>query len=604
MSNFGLAVGSVRRRNGVRTLILRVLGVCVLLAAPGCRSIFDGEDPMARLQSHVDQAIAREISGFEQDSAERSTTEPGPTDVEKALAERRNELEALSPLPAGSRKASELGSDLTGEPQRVVSVQREDVVRIAVQQNLGVEFARLQPGIAEEDVIAAEAVFDAVLFGSANFDWTDEPSAVPVLGGIPLGTPFTTSRRYVFETGIRKEITTGGVLQLSTDLTRFHNYSPGISFEPNPGYTSAVRLGISQPLLRGLGSPSAKATIRLARNQERRSVQELRAELLAVVENVESAYWDLVLAWNVLAISEWQVDVGVAVRDVLKERFEVFDARLSEYSDAVAVVEQRKADVIRARRLVRGASDRLKALLNSDELSVGSEVLLSPADEAVASPVSYNLAEAIRTSLMRRPEIEQALLGIDDAEVRSALADNLRLPLLNLNAQMAYVGLAGDAGEAYEESFEGSFVDYVLGLVFEYPLGNRAADAEFRKSRLERSGAIIRYKQAVQAVVVDLKQALRDVLTNYELIQATRSFRVAQAENLRTLLAQEELMAALTPEFLNLKFSRQSTLAQAQRQELEALTNYNKSVAQLHRAMGVGLDMNDISVDVINPAGE
>lgn len=584
------------------------VGVCLCaigLLPAGCKSIFDDENPQTRLRQHVDQAIEREIAGFDSDLAQRETT-MGPTSgVEEALSDRRDELDALSPVPPAGAPKSDLGDDLTGQPQQLVAISLNDAVLTAVRHNLGVNFARIQPAISEEDVIAAQATFDAVLFGSGNFTFTDEPQAVPVLMGVPLGTPFSKSRRYVFETGIRKEFSqTGGTLQLSTDLTRYNNLSPGISFSPNPGYTSAVRLGLSQPLLRGIGAPQTRATIRLARNQQRRSVQDVRSELLTVIDDTENAYWDLVLAWKTLAIREWLVREGVQVRDVLKERFEVFDARLSEYSDAVAVVEQRKADVIRAQRLVRAASDRLKQLLNADDITVGSELLISPVDEASDAPVSYNLADAIRTALQRRPEIEQALLGIDDADVRTALAENLRLPRLDLTGEVSYIGLQRGVGDSYKEASEGSFIDYVLGLVFEYPLGNRAADASYRRARLERSGAMILYQRAVQNVVVDLKSALRNVLTNYELIRATRSFRVAQAENLRALLAQEDLLASQTPEFLNLKFQRQNTLALAQAQEFEALANYNKSLSQLRRAMGTSLDSSQIDVEVVdNPAG-
>jgi outer membrane protein len=579
---------------------------CLLLALAGCKSVFDGETPSERLRVHVDHAIAREIADFAAEAEIRTTPTGPPSDVEEALAARREELDALSPVPSGSTRVPELGTDLTGETQRLLAITLKDAIVTAVDENLGVRLAQLQPAISEEEIIAAEAVFDAVLFGSSNFVITDEPAAVPVLGGVQLGTPFSKSRQYIFETGIRKQFSsTGGTLQVSTDLTRFHNLSPGISFIPNPGYTTAVRLGLTQPLLREFGAPSSKAVIRLSRNQQRRSIEELRRELLTVVSDTESAYWDLALAWKTLAISEWLVEVGVEVREVLRQRFEVFDVRLSEYSDAVAVVEQRKADVIRARRTVRAASDRLKTLLDADAIPVGSEVLLSPVNEALESPVEYNLADAIHTALMRRPDIEQALLNIDDAEVRQALADHLRLPRLDLTGEIAYVGIARSPDDAYDQSFEGSFVSYVLGLVFEYPLGNRAADAEFRARRLERTGTILAFQRAVRDVIFDLKSALRDVLTNYELIQATRSFRVAQAENLRTLQAQKELMAALTPEFLNLEFQRQATLAEAQRQEFEALTNYNKSVAELYRAMGTGLDMNGIDVEIVNdPPGD
>ena len=554
---------------------------------------------------HVDQAIAREIAGFESETAQRETDPGPPSDVEAALAPRREELDALSPVPPGSKPVSDLGPDLTGLPQALLAVALDQTIVSAVQQNLGVQVARLQPGIAAEDVTLAESVFDFLAFGRTDLAFIDEAEPVPVLSGVQLGTLFNKSRQYVFETGIRKQFAaTGGTLQVSTDLTRFQNLSPGIAFLPNPGYTSAVRLGLSQPLLRELGAPSAKATIRLAENQQRRAVEDLRSEMLTIVSDAEAAYWNLALTWKVLAISEWLVEVGMRVRDQLRDRFEVFDVRLSEYSDAVAVVEQRKADVIRARRAVRAASDRLKALLDDHAVPIGSEVLLSPVDEATAAPVSYNLADAIRAALRNRPDIESAILDIDDADVRQALADHLRLPRLDLTGEIAYVGLAREPDNAYDQSFESTFINYVLGVVFEYPLGNRAADAEFRSARLQRTGAILAFQRTVRDVILDLKTALRDVITNYELIQATRSFRVAQAENLRTLNAQKELMAALTPEFLNLEFQRQSTLAAAQLQEFEALANYNISVANLYRAMGVGLEMNGIDVEMVGPPGD
>jgi outer membrane protein TolC len=108
---------------------------------------------------------------------------------------------------------------------------------------------------------------------------------------------------------------------------------------------------------------------------------------------------------------------------------------------------------------------------------------------------------------------------------------------------------------------------------------------------------VVGYQQSVQGVVLDVKTALRDVITDYDLIMATRSLRVAQAENLRTLLVEEETMAGLTPEFLNLKFQRQERLALARTQEVAALANYDKSVASLYRAMGTSLIMKGIEVE-------
>ncbi|MCL4210043.1 MAG: TolC family protein, partial [Phycisphaerales bacterium] len=234
-------------------------------------------------------------------------------------------------------------------------------------------------------------------------------------------------------------------------------------------------------------------------------------------------------------------------------------------------------------------------LMNDPGVTVGSELLVSPVDFMVEAPLEYDARQAIVTAVTERPEVSQALLALDDAAIGVSVADNLRLPLLNFTARMEYVGLDDALSGSYQNAFDNSFIDYVVGLAFEQPIGNRAAEAGYRQSRLRQSAAAIAYRQTVQNIVQDVKNALRDVVANYELIQATRSFRLAQTENLRTLLVEEEFKAGLTPEFLNLKFQRQDTLATAELQELEALANFNKAVARLYRAMGVGMSMNGIT---------
>ena len=52
-------------------------------------------------------------------------------------------------------------------------------------------------------------------------------------------------------------------------------------------------------------------------------------------------------------------------------------------------------------------------------------------------------------------------------------------------------------------------------------LGNRAGEAGVTRARLERSAAIAGYERVLQNVVLELKSALRDLATTFELIQAT-----------------------------------------------------------------------------------
>jgi outer membrane protein TolC len=480
----------------------------------------------------------------------------------------------------------------------------------AVKSNLGIQFSRLQPAINEADVVSAESVFDAVLFTTVDMSKVDQPATVPLidrgpgLDPVAIGVPFRGNEEYRFETGLRKLTYAGTEVRVSTDLRRYRNTGPGLSLLPDPAYTSSVRVGVSQPLLRGFGSEVNTASIRLARNNERRSVQQLRSDLLNLVDRTESLYWDLVNEWQELAIRYWLVQVGIEVRDVLESRLE-FDTKLSEYADAVARVAQREAEVIRGRRRVRAISDRLKVLMNDPNLTIGSEVVLSPLDHTIEEPIRYSLRDSIVTALQNRPEIQQAILDIDDASIRQMLADNARLPMLNLTAEMVYTGLDDTVSDSYDALTEGNFIDYLFGMLFETPIGNRGPQAEYRRARLERTASVIAYRGVVQVVVADVKAALRDVITNYELIQATRSFRVAQAENLRVLDVEEDWVASLTPTFLDLKFTQQERFAFARRDEVRALAAYDQAVAALHRAMGTGLKMNQIDLEIVDaPDGQ
>ena len=570
--------------------------LCLTFA--GCAgpfSAFEGDDVLRR---RVAGAIDRELAEVPPGLQRIKTTQP-PSAVEKELAERRSELDAIGPVVPFAPGTLDMGKDLSGDQQQEVNVSLQSVVETSVRNNLSIQIARLQPAISESDVVAAEAAFDAVFFTNVNWTNTDQPAVVPVIDGNLIGTPSRVNEELRFDTGLRTRLTSGGEVFVSTELTRFDNKTPMLILSPDPSWTSSINLGITQPLLRGFGANVNTATIRLARNTQRRSIQQLRADLLRLVEQVETAYWQLVFAWQDLAIQQWLLESGVAVRDIMDRRRD-FDTKLAQYSDAVATVETRKANVISARRAIRAASDRLKLLINDPHLTVGSEALLVPADLMVEAPIRYNLREAVMTGVGERPEVQQAILNIDDAAIRQMLADNNRLPLLNLSAEMSYFGLSSDADDSYDNLFDGSFIDYVLGLAYEWPIGNRAAEAGYRQARLARSASVIAYQRSVQVVVFDVKNALRDCITDYELIEANRSSRVAAAENLRTLQVEEETLAALTPEFLNLKFQRQDRLAQAQTSETLSLVSYNQSVAALYRAMGIGLAMNRIELEIVD----
>lgn len=572
------------------------------MVASGCESPYQ-RDAADDLRRSVQAAVDREVAGLPDTDAPRTTFDtaiPLPPEFD----DRIDELDALGPKWVDAAGDLDLGKGLDGDDLTPVSLSLEGAVRSGILNNLGIQRTRIAQGISAAEVVRAEAMFDAVLGAGFDFARLDEPNPDIVLpsGAGPAGDFILPQDRNIsqwgFNTDIRKPLTSGGALDVGFSGTRQENFATGNSIDPNPAFESSVTLGLSQPLLRGFGEDVNTAGIQLARNADRRAAVDLRERLLSLVVEVERAYWNVVYTRQELEVARWLVAEGERIRDILENR-RGFDTTLAQYADAVATVESRKTRLIKARRDIGRANDTIKALLNDPDLPVGGEFDIIPVDFMIDAPYTFDVRDSITTALAESPVIDSAVLDIDDASINEIVARNGRLPALDLRAEMAWLGLASEYGQSVR-GIDGDFVDYVVGLQFSQPIGNRAAESVLRQARLRRSGAVIGYRQAVQKVVLDVKYAIRDIEAGFSLVGQARNFRLAQAENLRALEALRETLAALTPEFLNLLFQRQERLAEAQLQETGALVAYNLAIAELQKSVGSGLEASGIDLIVVD----
>ena len=581
-------------RKGRAARWVSMLGVITAsLLAAGCL------DPLARSD---DEALREELlASYRQRLASLAGSQSvelqrDAGDVEDELSpERRDELDRISGYNAYSQDPLVLGPDLQGEAETpVVLLALADAIDLAVENNLSIRAAKLTPAIAQTQVTQALANFDAVFFASAGYsDVTTFQPTVTGGGGTISVFPIDTQTTSM-GTGVRKNLISGGQASVSTDLQYNQSQTGGGGVE---FWDSDVTLGLTQPLLRGFGSDVNRAQIVLTQNARRADVEQLRSDLIDLCANTESAYWLLVFTKQQLLIQTRLLDRTIADRDRLKKRAD-FDVNPVQLTEANSFVELRRSDVIRARQQVRLASDQLKQLINSPDIPVADETLILPTDRPADVPVTFSLLDAVTTAMQNRPDLRIALLQIKDASVLQRVADNARLPALDLNAQINFNGQdSNNPAEAYRNLGEAEFVDYIVGGQFEVPIGNRGPQAFLAQRMLERQQSVIAYQAQAQLVTLDVKNALRDLLTSYELIGSSRASRLAAADNLRAIQAQEDAGVALTPEFINLKLQAQERLADAETQEIQSLTDYNNAIAALYQATGTLLEHNRIAFD-------
>ncbi|MEY3026523.1 MAG: hypothetical protein RLZZ238_1420 [Planctomycetota bacterium] len=559
------------------------------------------EEAQERLVSRIDAAMqggeSRQMEGV--GTVPAATVGQAESDVERMLAERRAELDAIGPQSAKVGSAVSGIVPLTADAPRRVVLTLQTAIESAVRNNLDAESARIEQAVGANDLERAEAVFDWLLGAGVGYQHNDQPSVgilFPGSGGTTTVIPNVSNQRnWNFDASLSKSLESGGSLSIGAQTSRIDNMVDGV-YTPDPAWSTAVSLGLTQPLLRGFGSDVALAQVRVAQNRDRQANEALRGRLIDVVTQTQQAYWRLVSERARLVSAEWLVKVGEEVRDILAKRRE-FDATLAQYANAVATVEQRKALVIEARRRLSEAGNTLKAIINSPDLPVGGEIDVVPADAPSEAAFEANLRASLEQAFRNAPAIRQALLSIDSASIGVTVAESNTLPQLDLQTSLTWFGLEGEVGDSFSEVADGDFVNWAAGLRFSQALGNRAAEAEYRTARLRRSQSLVAYEQAVQGTVLAVRNALTDCVSFRQLVEQNRSYRLAQAENLRALLVDEKTLAALTPEFLQLKFQLQNGLALAEDAYFASLVGYQNAVAALQQATGTALEANRIEFE-------
>jgi outer membrane protein TolC len=281
------------------------------------------------------------------------------------------------------------------------------------------------------------------------------------------------------------------------------------------------------------------------------------------------------------------LDITAQTYNILQRRFKNnVDVSKLELNQAQTSLEERRAELIQAKNRVRDFSDKIKELMADPEFPVTSPALIQPSDQPVEEPLNFDVSDQINTGLENRLELAQEIYKIDLADITAQVGKNNLLPQFNLVGSIGNQGEGNNEGDAFRNQWTFGHIDYGIGFQFEYPLGNRAAEAIWKRTLLQRMQEIERYRSFIDQVSYDVKVAINDEQSAWEQIIATRESRLAADAALANIHDREKAGEPLTPTFVQLKLDLQDRLANAEQQEHAAISQYNVSILQLERSKG------------------
>ena len=470
-----------------------------------------------------------------------------------------------------------------------------DVVGLALENNLGLQVGRYDPMIQKTRISFEKGIFDPTAFGQANFDNNQFPTSTTIAG--------TRMETLGVSVGLRQRIPVGGQLEFRFDNTRTLTNAP-VSFL-NPEYRATTRLSLTQPLLKGFGIDVTRSRITLAEIQAEVEDLNLKQRAIQVAEQTEKAYWDLVLAYAKLDEATESRERARRLLEENQDRVRLGQLPEVEVVQAEAEVAARESNVIAAKKQIKDMDEQLKMMLNLPPGAALWEKSVFPTDKPRLIDVDLSFLRSVQVALEKRVEVITNELSLKGGYVARKVAKNATLPALNLQASYSLQGLSGNqrTGDilgfgglggfqnlpnrfqgGYNQSLDvlgsADFPEWVVGLQFEYPIGNRAAKADLAQADLRIKQSVAQQAQIQQQVATELREIIRRVESSKDQVEAA-TVSVALSER---RLAEEErkLHYGLSTSFDVLQMqerliAQKSQLSQAQNQYMRALVDFDKA---------------------------
>jgi outer membrane protein TolC len=463
----------------------------------------------------------------------------------------------------------------------------EDAVRLALENNLGIRVARIDPQIEDLGVAQARAAWFPTLTTTLQSASTDSPSNSFLSGADTK----ISDARFNTNVGLQQTLPWGGRYDVGWDSSRstttnlFSNFSPQVR--------SSLALTYVQPLLRGFSIDASRQQLLISRKNREIADVTLRQAVAETSRTVRHAYWDLAFAIAALDVQRQSLELARESLRNTRARIEIGTTPPIDEVEAQAEVALREEAVILGEGLVGTTEDALRALVYDPSSPDFWTLRIEPAELPPFAVTTIDIEAATRAALGRRSDIEQSRRNLEAAEINLRFFRNQTLPDVTASFDYGLTGLGGTQflrGSGFPgpivgqtergfatvlgDLFSNDFPSWTASLNISYPLGQTPQAAGVARARLQYTQQQTALRHAELQVVTQVREAGRRVLTNQRRVDTTVASR--QLAERRLEAEERKLTAGTTTSFF--VFQAQRDLAQARNNEVRAILDYQRAL--------------------------
>ncbi|SPE60843.1 Outer membrane efflux protein [Verrucomicrobia bacterium] len=482
------------------------------------------------------------------------------------------------------------GASLVAQAQTNTTVRElslRDCIELALKHNLDLQIDRYGPKVALYTWRAAYGAYDPSLSLSGQHSHSE--TGPQVLGGGFVIPPSQTDDNS-FSGSLGSISPIGTTYSLQGNATDTYGANSGAPFENS---IASASFTLSQPLLKNFWIDSSRLTIRVAKNRLKYSELLLKLQIMQTLTTLEQAYYDLIYNRTNLVVQQEAVLLAERLVSENKTKLQIGTLAPLDLQSAEAQAASSRAAVFAAQSQL-GTQERVVKQLITEQFAPWSSIELVPLDNLGAVPRNLNLQDSWSLGLTRRPELLQAKLDVERQGIQLKYDKNQLFPELDVFGTYGYNGSGKEFSDALYNVQQVGQRFYTYGARLTVPLARTTVRNTYNADRATMQQLVLTLKKLEQAIMIAIDNDIGNLRANLDQVRATRAAR--EYEEAALDAEQKKLDNGKSTTYTVLQVQRDLTTARGN--EIQALDNYNKSLAQLSLDEGTTLDRLNIDFQV------
>ncbi len=452
-----------------------------------------------------------------------------------------------------------------------------EAVRMAVEKNLDVRAELYNPAQFEADINRYGAIYDPRFTVQTRYDDTSEEKPA-------INESIIDTRAFSTGVSLSRLFSTGATAALSFNNSDNDTNNPTLL--DHYGQSGLV-FSISQPLFKNRGREITEENIRISRISKYASLERFKTKLLSTITQVRNEYYKLYRLREELSVKQVSLELAKTILSETRTRVDSGVLPALEVLNAEFGVVRREKELIDAQKAVGDQLDVLRLLL---QLDAGVDITTTDTPSHEAQDI---LEEDAISRALTRPDILEQKQNLELAEFQTRVSKNRLEPDLSLTTSAGLNSIDRDRDHYSVGTGSLDNFGWSVGLVFSYPLGNKAAENDYIKTRLKTEQALLKIKSLEENIANEVRAALRGIRSGFKQIEVTDRGVEFAGQRLHSFIRKNEVGLATTKEVLDVE----TDLATAKNNQIAALVAYADALTRFWQVTGELLERQGIRVD-------